>query len=170
MVLIVDDLLIGSFRFVLSKLADAVDAELTDDKVYREELLAAQMRLELGEITEEEFAAIERDMLSSPDPAQRTLRYCATFNNGVGSDGAPDVDVVTRASRVAPNTLIGRCNPVACVAGQIAAPCASDTDCDSKPEAGDGWCDACQITGGQATENEQFVLWGFQFVEPTPIP
>ena len=64
MVLIVDDLLIGSFRFVLSKLADAVNAELTDDKVYREELLAAQMRLELGEITEEEFAEIETDMLA----------------------------------------------------------------------------------------------------------
>jgi hypothetical protein len=64
MVLIVDDLLIGSFRFVLGKLADAVDAELTDDKVYREELLAAQMRLELGEITEEEFAEVERDMLA----------------------------------------------------------------------------------------------------------
>ena len=64
MVLIVDDLLIGSFRFVLGKLADAVNAELTDDKVYREELLAAQMRLELGEITEEEFAEVERDMLA----------------------------------------------------------------------------------------------------------
>jgi hypothetical protein len=64
MVLIVDDLLIGSFRFVLGKLAEAVDAELTDDKVYREELLAAQMRLELGEITGEQFAEIERDMLA----------------------------------------------------------------------------------------------------------
>jgi Gas vesicle protein G len=64
MVLIVDDLLIGSFRFVLGKLAEAVNAELNDDKVYREELLAAQMRLELGEITDEEFAEIETDLFA----------------------------------------------------------------------------------------------------------
>lgn len=62
--LIVDNLIIGGVRFVLGKLVDAVDAELSDDKVYREELLAAQMRLELGEITEGEFAAIEADMLA----------------------------------------------------------------------------------------------------------
>jgi hypothetical protein len=62
--LIVDDLLLGGFSFVLRRLADAVDAELTDDRVYREELLAAQMRLELGEITEEEFAEVERDLLA----------------------------------------------------------------------------------------------------------
>jgi len=63
MVLIIDDLLLGGFQFVLKRLADAVDSELTDDRVYREELLAAQMQLELGEITEDEFAEIERDML-----------------------------------------------------------------------------------------------------------
>ena len=64
MVLIVDDLLLGAFRFVLKRLADAVDTELNDDKVYREELLAAQMRLELGEITDEEFRVIEADLLA----------------------------------------------------------------------------------------------------------
>src|SRR5688500_17739562 len=64
MVLIVDDLLLGAFRFVLSRLAEAVDAELTDDRVYREELLAAQMRVELCEISEEEFAEIEKDLLA----------------------------------------------------------------------------------------------------------
>src|SRR5262245_31636110 len=62
--LIVDNLIISGVRFVLGKLVDAVDSELTDDKVYREELLAAQMRLELGEISEDEFAEIERDMLA----------------------------------------------------------------------------------------------------------
>ena len=64
MVLIVDDLLIGGVRFVLGKLVEAVDAELSDDSVYREELLAAQMRLELGEISEAEFRAIEDDVLA----------------------------------------------------------------------------------------------------------
>jgi hypothetical protein len=63
-VLIVDDLLLGGFRFVLSRLAEAVDAETRDDRLYREELLAAQMRLELGEISEEEFREVETDLLA----------------------------------------------------------------------------------------------------------
>jgi hypothetical protein len=63
-VLIVDDLLLGGFRFVLNRLIEAVDAERNDDRVFREELLAAQMRLELGEITEAEFTEIETDLLA----------------------------------------------------------------------------------------------------------
>jgi len=43
---------------------DAVDAELNDDGVLREELLAAQMRLELGELSEAEFVEIERALLT----------------------------------------------------------------------------------------------------------
>ena len=61
--ILIDSLLLGGIRFVFDKLAQAVDAELTDDTVLREELLAAQMRLELGEITEEEFAETEASLL-----------------------------------------------------------------------------------------------------------
>jgi Gas vesicle protein G len=49
---------------VFRKIAEAVDAEMNDDSVYREELLAAQMRLELGEISEEEFKEIEGVLLA----------------------------------------------------------------------------------------------------------
>jgi hypothetical protein len=69
-VLIIDTLVIGGIKFVLGKVAAAVDAELNDDTHLREELLAAQMRLELGEITEAEFAETERDLLD----AIRTIR------------------------------------------------------------------------------------------------
>lgn len=62
--LIVDRMLVGGIRFVLGKVAAAVEAELNDDSHLREELLAAQMRLELGEISEEEFAGFERDVLA----------------------------------------------------------------------------------------------------------
>ena len=62
---ILDTLLIGSLRFVLDKVAAAVDTEMNSDATLREELLAAQMRLELGEITEKEFAGIEADILES---------------------------------------------------------------------------------------------------------
>jgi hypothetical protein len=105
----------------------------------------------------------------SPVRAERTVRYCATFNNGVAPDGSPDIDLVTRASRVPPvaQQFVGRCTPVACVAGKVAAPCEEDADCDSSPGAGDGWCDACPITGGESTENEMFVLFGAQYVDPS---
>src|SRR5262245_25700756 len=62
--MLLDSLLVGGVRFVLGKLAQAVDAELNDDTALREELLAAQMRLELGEITEDEFREIEADLLA----------------------------------------------------------------------------------------------------------
>ncbi len=62
--LIVDRMLVGGVKFVLGKLAAAVEAELNDDSRLREELLAAQMRLELGEMSAEEFAGFERDVLA----------------------------------------------------------------------------------------------------------
>jgi gas vesicle protein GvpG len=62
--LIVDRMLVGGIRFVLGKIAAAVDAELNDDFRLREELLAAQMRLELGELTQEEFARFEAEVLA----------------------------------------------------------------------------------------------------------
>ena len=61
--IVLDKMIVGGVKFVLGKLAQAVDAEMNDDSHLREELLASQMRLELGEISEEEFAAIEADLL-----------------------------------------------------------------------------------------------------------
>lgn len=60
---LLDSLLVGSLRFVLDKVAAAVAQEMDDETVLREELLAAQMRLELGELDEGEFAALEKDLL-----------------------------------------------------------------------------------------------------------
>ena len=61
---ILDSLLIGSLRFVLDKVVAAAEAEMQDDTALREQLLEAQMRLELGEISDEEFADLERDILA----------------------------------------------------------------------------------------------------------
>jgi hypothetical protein len=63
-VFILDSMLIGGLRFVLDKVAAAVDTELNDDSALREQLLAAQMRAELGEISQEEFAALEAGILA----------------------------------------------------------------------------------------------------------
>ena len=61
---IIDTILIGGIRFVLDKLAAAVDTELNDDTALREQLLAAQMRVELGEMSKQEFAVFETDILA----------------------------------------------------------------------------------------------------------
>jgi hypothetical protein len=61
---LLDSLLVGGLRFVLDKVAAAVDTELNDDTALREQLLAAQMRLELGEISQKEFEVIETDLLA----------------------------------------------------------------------------------------------------------
>ena len=61
---ILDTLLIGSLRFVLDKVAAAVDTELNDDTALREQLLAAQMRVELGEMSQQEFETLEADILA----------------------------------------------------------------------------------------------------------
>ena len=62
---ILDSLLIGSLRFVLDKVVQAAEAEAQDDSALRDQLLEAQMRLELGEISDDEFTAIERDVLAA---------------------------------------------------------------------------------------------------------
>ena len=62
--IILDSLLIGGIKFVLGKIAQAVDAEMNDERRLREELLAAQMQLELGEMTPEEFADLESAILA----------------------------------------------------------------------------------------------------------
>lgn len=61
---ILDSLLIGSLRFVLDKIVAAAEAEAEDDTSLRDQLLEAQMRLEVGEISEKEFARTERDILA----------------------------------------------------------------------------------------------------------
>jgi hypothetical protein len=108
-------------------------------------------------------------VFDSPDPTLRTLQYCSFYNNGVASDGSPDPNLVERASLIPPSALIGHCKPVACVAGQIGIACNGANDnhtCDSKPDANDGLCDACKLTGGESTENDMFILIGSYYMDP----
>jgi hypothetical protein len=61
---LLDSMLIGGLRFVLDKIATAVDTELNDDAALREQLLAAQMRVELGEMSQQQFDEVEADILA----------------------------------------------------------------------------------------------------------
>lgn len=96
--------------------------------------------------------------MDDPDPAGRTLRFCAMFNNGVNPDGSPNPETVTRKSRMPDRA---DCHPIACVEGRVGERCDGADDhaaCDTEPGVGDGLCDACAITSGVTTENEMFVL------------
>jgi 23S rRNA maturation-related 3'-5' exoribonuclease YhaM len=72
--IILDKLLMGGLSFVFDKIASAVDAERDDTGAIKEELLAAQMQLELGEIDDEEFMEIERDLMARLRDARREDR------------------------------------------------------------------------------------------------
>jgi hypothetical protein len=88
-VFILDTLLIGSLRFVLDKVAAAAEAELHDDTALRDQLLEAQMRLELGELTDEEFRQIEHDLLARI----REIRGAHAGPIAMSSDTANGVEV-----------------------------------------------------------------------------
>ena len=100
-------------------------------------------------------------VFNSPDPAERVLKYCATYSNGVNDDGSLNIETVVRLSRRPINARA--CVPTACVAGNVGASCNGADDnasCDSAPGAGDGWCDACPISGAFSSDDEMFILLG----------
>ncbi|MEE8310885.1 MAG: hypothetical protein V3R77_01425, partial [Candidatus Binatia bacterium] len=97
----------------------------------------------------------------STNAADRRLTYCATYNNGVATDGSPDPSTVRKRSVTPQNASL--CYPTACTTGNIGGACDGPDDhatCDSSPAAGDGFCDACAISAGVSTEDEMFVLTG----------
>jgi hypothetical protein len=104
-VIILDTLVIGGIKFVLRRIAEAVDAQMNDVDALREELLAAQMRLELGEMSPGEFAALERDLLAR----LREIRERATTEDSEdsGSMRITGIDVSV-ADDVSPDDPRGR--------------------------------------------------------------
>jgi hypothetical protein len=63
-VFILDSLFMSGFRWVLDTVVTAAEAEMNDDTALREQLLAAELRREMGEISDEEFAELEADVLA----------------------------------------------------------------------------------------------------------
>ena len=64
---LIDDLLlapVNGFRFILGQIQKMADRELNDDTVIKEQLLELQMRLELEEISEEDYAAEEAELFA----------------------------------------------------------------------------------------------------------
>jgi hypothetical protein len=93
--LIVDSLIISGVKFVLTRLVEAVEAEMYDESALREELLAAQMRLELGEITEEDFASIEEQIFESMREVKARQKAAASSNAEPAPGGKFTVESVS---------------------------------------------------------------------------
>src|ERR687895_2381341 len=64
---IIDDLLlapVNGFKFIMRQIQQIADRELNDESVIKEQLLELQMRLELEEISDEEYAEAERELFA----------------------------------------------------------------------------------------------------------
>lgn len=64
---LIDDLLlapVSGFKFILRQIQQLADQELNDDTVIKEQLLELQMRRELEEISEEEYAEREAELFA----------------------------------------------------------------------------------------------------------
>jgi hypothetical protein len=71
-------------RFAIDTVEDTVRRELTDDQAVKEDLLALQMRLELGEIDDEEYVAEEALLMQR---LRDVRRWREEF--GMGMAGGP---------------------------------------------------------------------------------
>ena len=90
--IILDTLVTGGLRFIFDQIAAAVDREMDDESLLKEELLTAQMRLELGEIDDDEFAEMEAEIL--PRLREIRERRQAAMTGGSGPGSAPGGRVV----------------------------------------------------------------------------
>jgi hypothetical protein len=61
---ILDSLMISGISWALRTVVTAAEAEMNDDTALREALLEAEMRREMGEISDDEFAEVEADLLA----------------------------------------------------------------------------------------------------------
>jgi vacuolar-type H+-ATPase subunit C/Vma6 len=86
---VLDSLFVGGLRFVLEKIADVANRELHDPERWHAMLLEAQLAYESGEITADDLAAREREILAR----LRALQPDAT-GAVLSSEDLESVDVV----------------------------------------------------------------------------
>jgi hypothetical protein len=60
---LLDSLMISGIKWVMKTVITSAEAEMNDDTALREQLLEAEMRREMGEISDDEFAEVEADLL-----------------------------------------------------------------------------------------------------------
>ena len=60
---LLDSLMISGLKWVMDTVVTSAEAEMNDDTALREQLLEAEMRREMGEISDDEFGELEADLL-----------------------------------------------------------------------------------------------------------
>jgi hypothetical protein len=97
-------------------------------------------------------------VLDDADPANRTLKYCALYDNG---DEFPEL--LKRASTLPEGARKCLATELYCLGGDRQGErCSDDGDCGEG-----GSCDACTVVGGVTTEDEMLILLGnYYIVEP----
>lgn len=60
---LLDSLMISGLKWVMNTVHTVAEAEMNDDTALREQLLEAEMRREMGEISDKEFEELEADVL-----------------------------------------------------------------------------------------------------------
>lgn len=63
----IDDLLlapVNGFKFIMRQIQELANRELTDDTAIKEQLLELQMRLELGDISDDDYVEAEKEIFA----------------------------------------------------------------------------------------------------------
>ncbi|MDT5268824.1 MAG: hypothetical protein QOH49_1010 [Acidobacteriota bacterium] len=64
---LIDDILlapVNGFKFIMKQIQQLADKELNDESLIKEQLLELQMRFELEEISDEDYAEAERELFA----------------------------------------------------------------------------------------------------------
>jgi hypothetical protein len=85
-------------KFSLDKVQGAVREQLTDDQTVKEDLMALQMRLELGEIDDDEYVQLEAQLM---ERLRDVRRWREEF--GMGMAGGPVQVARAAQEEAAPN-------------------------------------------------------------------
>jgi hypothetical protein len=85
---------VAGFNWVLRQVQTMADHELMNDQLWKERLIELQMRLELGEIGEEEFAAEEKIVFERLREI-RMRREEAARAQAVSPDEGPEIEIHT---------------------------------------------------------------------------
>ena len=80
---LLDSLFISGMKFVFEKVAAIADAEAFDESVLHDRLLRAQVQLEAGEISDEEFGEVEAEVFER-------LRQIRAAREGDGATSIAD--------------------------------------------------------------------------------
>ncbi|HLH21085.1 MAG TPA: gas vesicle protein GvpG [Chloroflexota bacterium] len=84
------------FRFILNRIEEMAERELYDEARIREELLELQLHLDEGEITEQDYAAQEADIMAR-------LRAAREYRQSLARPSAePDSPAITYSGQEPP--------------------------------------------------------------------